>query len=435
MKSIIEIDFKGVTPFVESGEIELWCEKALNSLNLLIEEGSNKSSPTDWIDLPTEDFTSIFKRFDSLKREWLSKGVEFVVSVGVGGSYQGARAFYEAFVDSFHTFDKREGLSLVFAGHTLSPLYLSELLQFLKKREFAVVVISKSGDTLESAVALNLLRGELQRRYGTEEEGRRIAAVTSIGKGALWEIAHKEGWHLYDIPKGVGGRFSLFTSAALLPLSLAGIDVKEIIRGAADGRALSLVRSIENGAVRYAAVRNLLYSKGKKIEVMAAYTPKLYFFLEWWRQLFGESEGKRGRAIFPTIACYTTDLHSLGQYLQEGERTIFETVLSFGEQSGKEIIERVEGNSSLPHYLEGVSIGKVNSIVKEGVAKAHIEGGLPLISIEGGLLREYNLGALAYLFQFSVALSAKLLGVDPFNQPGVEAYKRESLYLLKGEGE
>lgn len=431
MSAVINLNLEGVSPFASENLIDEWVKKALNSYDALLDQERGGEALTGWINLPKEDHSALFKKIYSLKQNWISRGVQFVVSIGIGGSYLGTRAIYQALTHSFQPHMDQKGVSLIFAGHTLSQSYLLELLHFLENREFAIVIISKSGSTLESSVAFNFLKNKLIDKYGIDVANERIAAVTTNGSGALWDRAQKEGWHTFDIPENIGGRFSLFTAAALLPLSLAGISIEKLMDGASYCRSLALIRSKQNSVIRYAAIRNLLYSQGKKIEALAYYSPKLHYFGEWWKQLFGESEGKDGKALFPTALNYTTDLHSLGQYVQEGERVLFETVLFFENNSGGAKVLQEEGDALIPYYLNGKELHSINRAVIEGVAKAHIEGGVPVIRVEGDILNEFTLGATAYFFQFSAALSAKLLGVDPYNQPGVEAYKSKCSQLLK----
>ncbi len=386
-----------------------------------------------WVNLPSyvpaEELDAI-KRIAATLRE----KAEVIVSIGIGGSYLGARAVIEALGDGFRELRGADGPQVVFAGNNISEDYMWELLEALKERSIAVVVISKSGTTLEPALAFRILKAELERRYGRREAAERTVVVTDALHGSLREMADREGYASLTIPGNVGGRYSALSPAGLLPVACAGIDPDELIRGARDMERMTgaEVPFAENPAAVYAASRNELYTKGFKIEILASYEPCLQYLTEWWKQLFGESEGKDGRGIFPAGVSFTSDLHSLGQYIQDGERTVFETVLSVVKSAHRAVVDHDPANSDGLDYLAGRRIGEINRIAEKGVMMAHVEGGVPNIRIEIPEITPYRIGALVYLFEKACGISGYLLGVNPFDQPGVEAYKRNMLALLKG---
>ncbi len=376
-----------------------------------------------WVGLPssiTDD------ELDAITREAERLcGLGTVVSVGIGGSYLGAKAVIEALGNPFAP------AKVLFAGQNLSEDYTRELLDALADRDFSVVVISKSGTTTEPAVAFRLLRAELEKRCGAGVN-ERIVAVTDRARGALKTMADREGWPTFVIPDDVGGRYSVFTPAGLLTIACAGIDIRELVGGARD---MELMCRVDGGlAATYAAVRNALYNEGKKIEILAAYEPKLQYIAEWWKQLFGESEGKQGRGIFPASVNYTADLHSMGQYIQDGERTLFETVLSVASPAAHVVVERDPEDLDGLNFVAGRRLSEINGKAEEGVRMAHVDGGVPNIRIELPRIDAYNIGALLYFFEKACGISGYMLGVNPFDQPGVEEYKRNMFKLLGKQG-
>ncbi len=362
---------------------------------------------------------------------------EVVVVVGIGGSYLGAKAVLEALSDSFAALHKtRRDPVVVFAGQNISEDYTYELMEALKPYSIGVVVISKSGTTTEPAIAFRLLKAEVERRYGKQEAATRIVAVTDAARGALKTLSMGHGYRSFVIPDNVGGRFSVLTPVGLLPMAVAGVDIAEFVRGAADMEAATApgVPFEENIAEQYAAARNALYANGFKIEILASYEPKLQYIAEWWKQLYGESEGKEGKGIFPASVTLTADLHSMGQYIQDGERTLFETVISVGQAAHKVVIEADGENLDGLNFLAGKRISEVNRMAELGTMLAHVDGGVPNLKISLPEISAYWIGALLYFFEKACGISGYMLGVNPFDQPGVEAYKKNMFALLDKPG-
>ncbi len=412
-------------------------EGAAQAANELLHNGKGAGNDVlGWVNLPSsitpEELSSIKEAAAVLR-----SSAEVVVVVGIGGSYLGAKAVLEALSDSFASLHKsRRDPVVVFAGQNLSEDYTCELLEALKEYSFGVVVISKSGTTTEPAVAFRLLKAEVEKRYGKTEAARRIVAVTDAARGALKSLAMGHGYRSFVIPDNVGGRFSVLTPVGLLPLAVAGVDVEEFVRGAADMEAATApsVPFDKNPAAQYAAVRNVLYRKGFKIEILASYEPKLQYIAEWWKQLYGESEGKENKGIFPASVTLTADLHSMGQYIQEGERTLFETVISVGKSAHMVHIEAEAENLDGLNFLAGKRIGEVNRMAELGTMLAHVDGGVPNLKIELPEINAYWIGALLYFFEKACGISGYILGVNPFDQPGVEAYKKNMFALLDKPG-
>ncbi len=389
-----------------------------------------------WIGLPSaltlEELLDIERAAASLREL-----ADVIVVIGIGGSYLGAKTVLDALGDPFE-FLKTDtaGPKIVFAGQNLSEDYLAGLLAALEGSEVAAIVVSKSGTTIEPAIAFRLVRQHIEKRYGKSGAAQRIVAVTDADKGLLKALAEREGYRTFVIPDNVGGRYSVLTPVGLLPMAVAGIDIDELIRGARDMEIAThaAVEAQENPAAVYAAVRNALYRKGYKIEILAVYEPALSSLAEWWKQLFGESEGKQGKGIFPAGVTYTTDLHSLGQYIQQGERTIFETVLSVSAPQREVKLEPETGDPDSLDYLAGKRISEINRMAQLGVALAHTHGGVPVIEIAIPEISPYWIGALLYFFEKACAISGRLLGVNPFDQPGVEEYKKNMFALLGRPG-
>ncbi len=389
-----------------------------------------------WVNLPdsitAEQITDIQAAADKLKSK-----AEVIICIGIGGSYLGARAVVEALSDPFKALHKKQDSPIVlFAGQNISEDYTHELIQATKEYSLAAVVISKSGTTTEPAIAVRVIKAELEARYGKAEAAERIAAVTDKARGALKTLSTKEGYPTFVIPDDVGGRFSVLTPVGLLPLAAGGVDIAELVRGAQDMAKITneSVAFDENPSAIYAAVRNLLYKDGKKIEILASYEPKLLYFSEWWKQLYGESEGKDGIGIFPASVTLSADLHSMGQYIQEGERILFETVISVEKPANKLCIEADEQDLDGLNFLAGRRISEVNAMAELGVAIAHVDGGVPNIRITIPEINEYYIGGLIYFFERACGISGYLLGVNPFDQPGVEAYKKNMFALLEKPG-
>ncbi len=410
---------------------------AAEASNALLANGQGAGNDfLGWVALPqsidAEQIAAVNEVADRLRAK-----AEVIVCIGIGGSYLGAKAVLEAMSNSFALLqrDRKEPIVL-FAGQNISEDYTYELLDAVKDRELAVVVISKSGTTTEPAIAFRILKAELERRYGKTEAAERIVAVTDKARGALKTLATQEGYSTFVIPDDVGGRFSVLTPVGLLPLAAAGVDIEALVRGAQDMQKATdeTVPYEQNIAAQYAAVRNALYAEGKKIEILASYEPKLQYIAEWWKQLYGESEGKEGKGIFPASVTLTADLHSMGQYIQEGERMLMETVISVAKPDHTIVIESDEENLDGLNFLAGKRISEVNRMAELGVQLAHTDGGVPNIRIELPAIDAYHIGALLYFFERACGISGYILGVNPFNQPGVEAYKKNMFALLDKPG-
>ena len=410
---------------------------AAEASNALLANGQGAGNDfLGWVALPSSIDAEQLAAVNEVANRLRAKA-EVIVCIGIGGSYLGAKAVLEAMSNSFALLkrDRKEPIVL-FAGQNISEDYTYELLDAVKDRELAVVVISKSGTTTEPAIAFRILKAELERRYGKAEAAERIVAVTDKARGALKTLATQEGYSTFVIPDDVGGRFSVLTPVGLLPLAAAGIDIEALVRGAQDMQKATdeNVPYEQNIAVQYAAVRNALYAEGKKIEILASYEPKLQYIAEWWKQLYGESEGKEGKGIFPASVTLTADLHSMGQYIQEGERMLMETVISVAKPDHSITIESDEENLDGLNFLAGKRISEVNRMAELGVQLAHTDGGVPNIRIELPAIDAYHIGALLYFFERACGISGYILGVNPFNQPGVEAYKKNMFALLDKPG-
>ena len=420
----IELDYSGALPFVKAEKLD-WQRMAGERVLKTLREGTCEGSDfLGWMDLPAETGDGDLARVEACARA-LRGRADTVVVVGIGGSYLGAKAVVEAMSDSFG----EPATRLLFAGNNVSGDYLYELLRHLEDKRFGICVISKSGTTTEPAVAFRLLRGLLERKVGKAAARDLVVAVTDRARGALRAAADKEGYETFVIPDNVGGRYSVLTPVGLLPVALAGLDARALVRGAADMRA----RCLDDGAampVGYAAMRHTLLRADFAIEIMVNYNPKLHHVAEWWKQLFGESEGKRHRGIFPAAADFTTDLHSMGQYIQQGRRNLFETVLSVERPRHELVLPADPGNLDGLDFLAGRRVEEINRKAEEGTREAHVEGGVPNLRVVIPELTEYYLGQLFYFFELACAISAGILGVNAFDQPGVEAYKRAMFRLL-----
>ena len=390
-----------------------------------------------WLNLPTdydkEEFARIKKAAEKIKKD-----SDVLVVIGIGGSYLGARAVIEGLSHSFYNSmpdSKRKTPQIVYAGCNLSPVYLNDLLDFVADKDISINVISKSGTTTEPAIAFRVFREVLETKYGVEEARKRIYVTTDKQKGALKTLANEEHYETFVIPDNVGGRYSVLTAVGLLPIATAGIDIDKLMQGAKEAQDKYAESSVKyNDCYKYAVCRNLLYNSNKKIEILANYEQKLHYFTEWWKQLFGESEGKDLKGIFPAGVDLTTDLHSMGQYIQQGERTLFETVISIEKNSSEIKIMPDDSDLDGLNYLAGKTLGYVNSKAMEGTILAHVSGNVPNIKIEIDELKEETMGELIYFFEKACAMSGNLLGVNPFNQPGVEDYKRNMFHLLEKPG-
>lgn len=387
-----------------------------------------------WLDLPEETDEVLLNQIQNCANR-LERQSEMVVVIGIGGSYLGARAVIEALQHSykgFNPFSDNHAPYVTFAGNNISEDNLCELLEVLDHKDYSLIVISKSGTTTEPAIAFRILKKHCEDKYGKEWAKQRIVAITDKARGALKQMADANGYETFVIPDDVGGRYSVLTPVGLLPIAVAGFDIRQLIAGARAMRHELLSQSSlsSNIAQQYALMRYLLYQNGKKIEMMVTYNPKMAFFIEWYKQLFGESEGKEGKGIFPTGATFSTDLHSLGQYIQEGERHLFETVLSIQQSRFQVPIPEDAENLDKLNYLLGKSIQEINLTAEEGTRMAHVDGKVPNLRLIVPKVDENNIGQLIYFFEFSCALGGYLLGINPFDQPGVEAYKKNMFRLL-----
>ena len=387
-----------------------------------------------WLDLPVTEETDEIRRIRAAADRIREMSDVFVV-IGIGGSYLGPRAAIELMQGANHNIGKGKGNpQILFAGNTLSTRAGNELCRLLEGKDFSIAIISKSGTTTEPAIATRALRWMLERKYGTEGAKKRTFAITDPCKGALRQMAEEEGWETFVIPPNVGGRFSVLTAVGLLPMAVAGIDPMEVMRGAAQAKEEYNLRSFDNPVWLYAAIRNLMYRKGKAIEILESFEPGFKMMGAWWQQLFGESEGKDGKGLFPVTAEFTADLHSLGQMIQQGERNIFETMIRFDPPKNPVTIAGDYKNLDGLNYLEGKTLDFVDEQAFRGTLNAHVDGGVPVLTMDMGELTNEKLGEIFYFFQLSCGISAYVLGVNPFNQPGVEYYKRNMFELLGKPG-
>ena len=388
-----------------------------------------------WIELPTnydkEEFDRIKKAAKKIQRD-----SDILVVIGIGGSYLGARAVIDSLTHTFYNGMPHEKTpQIVYAGNNLSPVYMNDLLEFVAEKDISVNVISKSGTTTEPAIAFRIFREVLETKYGVKEARKRIYVTTDKQKGALKTLANEEKYETFVIPDNIGGRFSVLTAVGLLPIAAAGIDIDKLMKGAKDAQEKYSDSNLKyNDCYKYAVLRNMLYNSGKNIEILANYEPKLHYFTEWWKQLFGESEGKDKKGIFPAGVDLTTDLHSMGQYIQDGRRELIETVLKINKNASEIKIQPDDQNLDGLNYLAGKTLGYVNNKAMEGTIQAHVTGNVPNFQIEIDKLDEENIGQLIYFFEKAVAMSGNLLGVNPFNQPGVEEYKKNMFHLLEKPG-
>ncbi len=434
----LKLDLEQLTPFVEPDDIRLF-EREFALHREKIYQGTGEGADfLGWVDLPLAPNEQLLDQITADAGRIVRQS-DVVVVVGIGGSYLGARAVIEAITGAFPAPEetgRKKRVEVLYAGHHLDEDYHHGLLRYLESKEVSVIVISKSGTTTEPGIAFRLLRRQMEERYGRDGAAKRIYAITDARRGALKKLADGEGYTSYIIPDDVGGRFSVLSPVGLLPIAVAGVNIRQLLAGA--GRMATHLRDadklMDNQAAIYAVVRNILYNKGKNIEVLTAYKPSLHYILEWWKQLYGESEGKDGKGIFPAGLSFTTDLHSMGQYIQDGLRQVFETVLLVDKPGHELIIPPQEEDLDGLNYLAGKGMDYVNNMAARGTMMAHVEGGVPNILIRLPALDEESLGELIYFFEMGCAFSAYILGVNPFDQPGVEAYKRNMFQLLGKPG-
>ena len=434
MKSIT-LDINSALACVSRESISSLEPAAAEALDKVLTGSAPGSDFLGWVNLPTETTEALLDDIIACA-DRLRATCDTVVAIGIGGSYLGAKAVIEALSDSFAAY--RPGVQgepkVIFAGQNIGEDYLYELQDYLKDKRFGIIVISKSGTTTEPAIAFRLLKEQLERQLGLDEARARIVAITDEHRGALRTLATEEGYKTFVIADNVGGRFSVLTPVGLLPIAVAGFDIRALIDGAAEMEKATAEPSEANPALLYAATRNALYQAGKKIEILVNYNPKLHYFAEWWKQLYGESEGKDHKGIFPAAVDFSTDLHSMGQWIQDGERTIFETVITVLEQCHDTIIPTDQADLDGLNYIAGRHVDEVNKMAELGTRIAHVDGGVPNLLITLPALREKYLGQLIYFFEKACGISGYMLGVNPFNQPGVEDYKRNMFALLAKPG-
>ena len=433
---MIKIDISQIQKFTPEGAFKA-LEPEVKVAIQKLENGSGAGNDfIGWMNLASKMDKSLVDAIEETAGV-LRQNCEVVVVAGIGGSYLGSRAVIEALSNSFSQsiLDGRNP-QILFAGHNISEDYLYELSEYLKNKKFGVINISKSGTTTETALAFRLLKKQCEHQRGKETARKVIVAITDAKRGAARVCADKEGYRSFIIPDNVGGRFSVLTPVGLLPIAVAGFDIRQLIKGAADMEALttSSVAFGENPAAQYATARNALYRSGKKIEILVNFQPKLHYLSEWWKQLYGESEGKENKGIFPASVDFSTDLHSMGQWIQEGERTIFETVISVDKVKHSVLVPSDDENLDGLNFLAGKHVDEVNKMAELGTQLAHVDGGVPNIRITVPELNEYWIGQLIYMFEKGCGISGYVLGVNPFNQPGVEAYKKNMFALLNKPG-
>jgi glucose-6-phosphate isomerase len=429
----ISLDYSKCITYVNQKEIDYLEGMIKTSHNMLHSKQGAGSDYLGWLELPTNYDRQEFSRIKRVAKDIREQAEAFVV-IGIGGSYLGARAGLDMLTHSFHNKldrSRRNGPEIYFAGNNISSTYIQDLLEVLEGKDFSINVISKSGTTTESALAFRILRDLLEKKYGKDGAKKRIYATTDKSKGALKKLAVEEGYETFVVPDDVGGRYSVLTAVGLLPLAVGGLDIDAMMQGAE--WAFKQYQSTElstNQCYQYVAVRNALYRKGKTIEIMVNYEPNLHYFSEWWKQLYGESEGKDKKGIFPAAVNFTTDLHSMGQYMQDGMRSIFETIISVEIPKKELVIESDKDNVDGLNFLAGNTISYINRKAFEGTLLAHNDGGVPAMVLSVPTLNEYHFGSMVYFFEKACGISGYLLGVNPFNQPGVEEYKKNMFALL-----
>jgi glucose-6-phosphate isomerase len=431
----IKLDYSKTLNFIRKEDIFGFQDEVKAHIDALYNKTGKGNDFLGWVNLPSEISFEHIKDIEETAATF-KKDCDVVVVVGIGGSYLGSKAIIDALSNNFAMLNDRKNPLIVFAGQNISEDYMTELRQTLSTRNWGIVVISKSGTTTEPALAFRLLKADIEKKYGKQDASKRIVAITDESKGALRTLATQEGYKTFTIPDDVGGRFSVLTPVGLLPIAIAGFDISLLIKGSVDMQQMTKaeVPFEENPAAVYAATRNALMRTGKGIEIMANYNPKLHYFAEWWKQLYGESEGKEGKGIFPASVDFTSDLHSMGQYIQEGQRNLMETVISVAQPDTQIIIDEDDANLDGLNFLAGKRIDGVNKMAELGTILAHVDGGVPNIRIELPELNEYYLGQLIYFYEIACGISGYILDVNPFDQPGVEAYKKNMFALLEKPG-
>ncbi|MBT1279224.1 glucose-6-phosphate isomerase [Thermoanaerobacter sp. CM-CNRG TB177] len=437
MRKLISFDYSKALQFVSEKEIEYMEKHAKLSLDMVLNKNAQGNDFLGWVSLPKDYDKSEFERIKKAA-EKIQSDSDVLVVIGIGGSYLGARAAIEMLSHSFYNLlpkGKRNTPEIYFAGNSISSTYLSDLLELIESKDVSINVISKSGTTTEPAIAFRVFRDFLEKKYGKEGAKSRIYVTTDRAKGALKKLADEEGYETFVIPDDVGGRYSVLTAVGLLPIAVAGISIDDMMQGAYDASTVYTKDNLnENISMQYAILRNILYRKGKAIEILVNYEPKLHYFSEWWKQLFGESEGKDNKGIYPASVDFTTDLHSMGQFIQEGSRNIFETVLNVEKPVKDIVINEDKDNIDGLNFLAGKTIDFVNKKAFEGTLLAHTDGNVPNLVVNIPEISAYYFGNLVYFFEMACAISGYINGVNPFDQPGVEAYKKNMFALLGKPG-
>ena len=435
--SKVTFDYSKTSSFISEDEVISMKKIAEDAKKVLVEKTGAGNDFLGWIDLPVDYDKEEFERIKKSAKK-IQEDSEVLIVIGIGGSYLGARAAIEFLRHGFYnnvSKEVRKTPEIYYAGNSISPSYLKALTDVVGDRDFSVNIISKSGTTTEPAIAFRVFKEMLEKKYGKEEAAKRIYATTDKEKGALKRLATAEGYESFVVPDDVGGRFSVLTAVGLLPIAVSGADIDKLMEGAASGRERALNSAFEeNDAMQYAAVRNILHRKGKMIEVTANYEPSLHYFGEWWKQLYGESEGKDQRGIMPASVDLTTDLHSMGQFIQDGSRIMFETVVNIENTDAKIFIEKDPEDLDGLNYLAGKDMDFVNKSAMNGTVLAHTDGNVPNLMVHVPQQNEFYLGELFYMYEFACGISGYILGVNPFNQPGVESYKKNMFALLGKPG-
>jgi glucose-6-phosphate isomerase len=437
MTKRVAFDDSKAGKFIQAHELEFMQRSAELAREVLLSGSGAGNDFLGWIDLPIkydrEEFARIQKAAEKIRED-----SEILLVIGIGGSYLGARAAIEFLGHNFANVvsrEQRKAPEIYFVGNNLSSSYIYDLMEVVGDRDFSINIISKSGTTTEPAIAFRIFKELLEKKYGREKAAERIYATTDRARGALKQVADEEGYETFVVPDDVGGRFSVLTAVGLLPIAVSGADLEGLMEGAAEGRERAVSQAFEeNDAMRYAAIRNILLRKGKQIEVLANYEPSLHYVSEWWKQLYGESEGKDQKGIFPAAVDLTTDLHSMGQFIQDGNRSLFETVMSVEKSRAEILLQKEENDLDGLNYLAGKNMDFVNKSAMNGTMLAHTDGGVPTLQVRIPEQSAYYLGQLFYFFEFACGVSGYLLGVNPFNQPGVESYKKNMFALLGKPG-
>ena len=432
----ITLDYSNILGYVKETEVSYLKNQVELAAKTIEEKTGAGNDFLGWVDLPVNYDKEEFARI-KLAAEKIQKQSEVLIVIGIGGSYLGAKATIDFLSNTFYnnlSREKRGTPEIYFAGTNMSPTYLKHLVELVGDREFSVNIISKSGTTTEPAIAFRIFKKMLEEKYGKEGAKERIFATTDKSRGALKTLATAEGYETFVVPDDVGGRFSVLTAVGLLPIAAAGISIDDLMAGAAQGREASKVAFEENDIFKYAVIRNILHKKGKDIEMLINYEPRLHFVAEWWKQLFGESEGKDNKGIFPASADFSTDLHSLGQIIQDGKRNLFETLVNIEEVEDKIIIEADDSDLDGLNFLAGKDLDYVNKMAAAGTVLAHTDGGVPNLIINMPKADAFYLGYLFYFFEKACAISGYMMGINPFDQPGVEAYKKNMFALLEKPG-